>query len=97
MDTPTTINILGIEYTIKEVDVIDKYVPKFGMIDYTTSEILIDKTLSSNKKIQTLIHEVMHGIFEGLGYDELNSDEEKVQSIATALHSVFGDRLNLLE
>lgn len=86
---PKEVNILGVIYKVEEVECVDKYVLCFGNIDYMNSVIRIDKTLSQDKKNQTLMHEILHGIFEGLGYQDLSNDEEKVQSIATALHSVF--------
>ena len=74
---------------MKEVDVVNKFAPEKGEINFLTGEILIDKTMSAEIKNQTLMHEVLHGILDLLGYSELNEDEEKVQGIATALHQMF--------
>ena len=84
-----TINILGIEYNVEEVDVVNKTEPRLGEINYLTNEIRIDQSLPTDKKNQTLMHEIIHAICDLLGYDELGSDEEKVQGLATALHQVF--------
>lgn len=83
------INILGVIYRVNEADVVDKGDPCKGRINYLTNEIRIDKWLVQSAKEQTLMHEILHAVFDLLGLDELNADENKVQSIATALHHVF--------
>ena len=54
-----------------------------------SNKIRIDKNLPQSAKEQTLMHEILHAVFDLLGLYELNEDENKVQSIATALHHVF--------
>ncbi len=83
------INILGVVYQVNEVDVVDKEDLCKGKINYLTNEIRIDKGLVQSAKEQTLMHEILHAVFDLLGLDELNADESKVQGIATALHQIF--------
>lgn len=83
------INILGIIFTIEEVEVVNKYEPRKGEIDYLTNKIKIDKDMPTDLKNQVLMHEILHAVFDLLGLYELSEDENKVQSIATALHLVF--------
>lgn len=83
------INILGVLYQVNEVDVVDKEELCKGKINYLTNEIRIDRGLVQSAKEQTLMHEILHAVFDLLGLDELNVDENKVQGIATALHHVF--------
>lgn len=83
------INILGITYTVKEVDVVNKFEPRKGEINYLTNEICIDKNMPESLKGQVLMHEILHAVFDLLGLGKLTEDEEKVQSIATSLHMVF--------
>lgn len=83
------INILGVIYQVNEVDVVDKEELCKGKINYLTNEIRIDNGLVQSAKEQTLMHEILHAVFDLLGLDELNADENKVQGIATALHHVF--------
>ncbi len=80
------INILGIPYEIREVDVVNKYDPADGEIDYENCVISIDRNLPTALKNQVLLHEVLHGILNLLGYREDAKDEQKVQGLATALH-----------
>ena len=87
------VNILGIPYTVEEVDRIDPDVRMFGQIDYPNQRILLEKGMAPEYAKQTLMHEILHGILEGLGYDDINSDDQKVQSIATALYQVFGSQV----
>lgn len=83
------IDILGVIYQVNEVEVVDKEELCKGKINYLTNEIRVDKGLVQSAKEQTLMHEILHAVFDLLGLDELNADENKVQSIATALHHVF--------
>lgn len=83
------INILGVIYEVQEVDVVNKVEPRRGEINYLTNVIRIDKNMPETLKEQVLMHEILHAVFDLIGLDELGEDEEKVQSIATALHHVF--------
>ncbi len=84
-----SINILGLNYTIEEVDTVNKFEPRKGEINYLSNEIRIDKNMPEDLKNQVLMHEILHAVFDLLGMRELAEDEDKVQSIATALHLVF--------
>ena len=83
------INILGVVYTIEEVEVVNKSEPRRGEINFLTNEIRIDKNMPQSLKEQVLMHEILHATFDLLGFSELAEDEEKVQSIATALHQIL--------
>ena len=39
------INILGVTYTVEEVDTVNKTSPRRGEINYLTNEIKIDKNI----------------------------------------------------
>lgn len=84
-----TIDILGLTYTIEEVDCVNKREPSKGEIDLLNNTILLDKTMPQDLKDQVLLHEILHAIGDGLGYDDLLDDEQKVQGLATALHQLF--------
>lgn len=85
-----TIDILGVKYTVQEVECVSKDELRKGEINYLTNEIRIDRTMPEDLKEQVLFHEILHAIFDLTGLEELGEDESKVQSIATALHLVFG-------
>jgi Zn-dependent peptidase ImmA (M78 family) len=82
----STIDILGLTYTVEEVPVVDKDEHKAGQIEYAKQRILIDADLRPDRKIQTLLHEILHGVLEQLGEDGLNEDEGKVQALAMGLY-----------
>lgn len=83
------LKILATEYEVEEVEQIDKYQRLLGQIEYTEQTIKIDKNISEDMKKETLIHEILHGILEKLGYEALNEDEQKVHSIASTMYLVL--------
>lgn len=89
MKLPKSINILGVTYKIKEVKVVNKHTPRNGEINFCNQTIKIDKSLPDDKKRQVLLHEILHGICELLGMDDIGDDEHVIQSLATALHHVL--------
>ena len=89
MNMPDQINIMGLDYDILEVDVIERGTNICGQIDHIEQVIKIGKDLKCDRKEQTLVHEVVHGILEQLGYMELHDNEQLVQSLAVALHQTF--------
>ncbi len=83
------INILGVPYQVEEVEHIPNTINTIGEIQFLEQKILLKKSLPKELKEQTLLHEIVHGIFQGIGEDELGSNERLVQSIATSLHQLF--------
>ena len=65
--------------------------PLLGQIDYIEQKIRIDKTLTEDRKGQVLMHELLHGITEGLGLNELNDNETAIQSIAAGLYLALSE------
>ena len=82
------VDILGIEYKVKEVECVSKDELRKGQINFLTNEILIDKTMTKQNKQITFMHEIIHGIAEALGMSDLCEDENRVQALATALYYV---------
>lgn len=91
-----TVRILGLDYEIEEVECVSKEELRRGEINFLTNQIRIDKSMPEDLKKRVLIHEMMHAIFDLLGFEDLCTDENKVQSIATALHQVIRDNPKLL-
>lgn len=93
---PTTLNILGIEYSIlyvdkpSDVDIHGRDVA-WGQIDYWTRSIRIyDKDREIADIWQTLIHEILHAIGETL-HLKINEEEmhNELDIIAVALTDVL--------
>lgn len=93
---PTTLNILGIEYSIlyvdkpSEVDIHGRDAA-WGQIDYWTRSIRIyDKNRGIEDIWQTLMHEILHAIGETL-HLKINEEEmhNELDIIAVALTDVL--------
>ena len=85
------IKILGIEYKLEEVEQVNKNQRLFGEIDFVNQTIKIEKDLNEDRKKQVLLHEILHGICEQLGIEEINNNETLIQSISSALYQVLKD------
>jgi len=87
----STIKILGLDYTVERVPYISKDEYRIGQIDYIKQQILLDDEISEEREKVVLLHEVLHGICEVLGLDELNNNETLIKSLSTALHQCLKD------
>jgi len=94
---PTEVNILGKTYSIQYVDNpadVDLYRRKslWGQIDYWTRTIRIyDKERTPADLLETVLHEVLHGIASELELKQLQGDdnEEALGILALALADVL--------
>ena len=86
---PKEVDILGLVYEVKEVDVVNKCIPRNGEIDFQKQLITIDKWLSDDKKYIVLLHEIIHGEMEALGIEGICDNENVVQSLASSLYHTF--------
>lgn len=78
----TTVNICGIPYQVDEFEAdVDRNL--MGRLQYDTAQIFIRKDIPLDKKMETLLHEVMHTVYMNAGLQP-NDEEEKV---VTALSS----------
>jgi hypothetical protein len=93
MQIPSKVKILGITYDIEEVDVINREIFRLGEINYVSSKIKILSDLSVEKKEETLLHEIYHGIFNALEMDY--HDEVTIQKLAAVLHQIIKDNPKL--
>lgn len=91
------INILGVNYKKEEVDIIDDNFEICGQIDYHKQKIKIKKDLGKDIKKVTLLHEIIHGIFENSGQRELNTNEDLINSLANSIYQIFKNNNELIE
>lgn len=61
----------------------------FGQINYGSCEIKLNKNLPKDAMEETLVHEILHGIFVHLGYADEASNEQFVQALANAINQTF--------
>lgn len=85
------IKILGETFIVKESEVIDYNCDLLGQVDHMKNEITIKKELSEDKKNVTLIHEILHVIFEQLGFNEDHDNEHLIKSLSSSIYQVFSD------
>lgn len=83
------VNICGIPHKVIEYE--DKFDADthFGQIDYKACEIRINKDMSQESKNETICHEMIHGIFVHLGYNNYAQDEQLVQALGNAIYQGF--------
>lgn len=93
---PTSVNILGIKYSIEYVDKpsdVDIYKREslWGQIDYWTRSIRIyDNGRSIEDVFETVLHEVLHGIAESLKLKSLqDGGHDDLSLLALALTDVL--------
>lgn len=92
---PTTVKVGGVNYTVEEQEHLIQKEDIWGKVDYFSTEIQVDASLSNNRKEQTFIHELTHAIFLEAGYKE--QDEDMINRVSIVLHQVLKDNPNLLQ
>lgn len=90
------VEILGVNYEIKEVDIIDENPNVLGQIVYQKQEIQIKKSLLKDMKNSTIIHEIVHGILFHSGKQELNEKEDLVESLSSSIYQVLKSNKKLI-
>lgn len=75
---PDKVHILGADYTVTEVENLsdgERYF--YGKIAHTVPAIQIESTLADSVKLQSLLHESLHGLFHQAGHIDIE-DEERI-------------------
>lgn len=83
------VNICGIPHKIVECEDNFNIDTHFGQIDYKACEIRINKDMTEDAKKETICHEMIHGIFVHLGYNDYTNDEQLVQALGNAICQSF--------
>lgn len=84
---PEIIKIAGIDYNIELVNEIDDDPRLMGACVYQKSVIKIKNGMSTDKKNQTLIHEMLHACLNEAGFEE--QDEDMVNRLGIVLYQVL--------
>lgn len=79
------ININGINYEVSYDNDIITADNSIGQIKYNQQQIKLHKNIGDDVKLQTLMHEIIHGILYSNHYHDLNIDEEFVDRLATTI------------
>jgi hypothetical protein len=91
------VKIGGIVYEVKPEERLqaDDRTALIGQIDYESSVIKYDPKLSQQQRMQTLWHEIVHGIFHHNGRD--GQSEELIDSTAYSIVQVLRDNHVLMD
>lgn len=68
----------------------------YGICDTSKHTIFINNELDIQEKRITLLHEVLHAIYDQYGENELFSDEEHINKVSVAIAQVLLDNNDLL-
>lgn len=83
------VNICGIPHNVEERTDHFNMDTHFGEIDYIKCEIKINANMPELVKKEALCHEMVHGIFVHLGYNDYAQDEQLVQALGNAICQGF--------
>ena len=100
MSLPKSVQIGHRVYDIKIKSGIkhEEYGSVDGWISIKECEIYIEKELPLYRKKSTLVHEIMHGIFDFLGEREVSErgdDERRTEAMTNMLILLFKDNPNI--
>lgn len=90
------VKVLAKTYEIVEVDQIEFGASLLGQIDHIEDLIKIYKNMSFQNKKVTLLHEILHSIFEQLGLDEEHDNEQLIKTISTVIVQILESNDDLL-
>lgn len=88
-------------YTVREQDgeensVFKEHEEAYGYIEYPTSQIFIRSDLETSFRNETLIHEILHGLLDNTGLDEINTDQI-TKALAPRLYAFLVDNPDFLK
>lgn len=85
-----TVKISGINYT---VDTFEKDVDRdlMGRLSYDVAQIFIRKDLPLDKKMETLLHEVMHVVYMNAGLQPGDEEEKVVTALSSGIYQFLKD------
>lgn len=85
-----TVKIAGIEYSVEpfEPDV-DRNL--MGRLQYDTANIYVRRDLTLDKKMETLLHEVIHVVYMNAGLTPSDEEEKVVTAISSGVYQFLKD------
>ena len=95
MKIPKQIKIGGFMFNVKESKQIAIEGNGYGSTHHTTQTIYIDPDSTPQKKEQTFLHEMMHGIWNQVGLNKREythkQEEEIIDALSHGLYQVLKD------
>ena len=86
---PEKVMICGIPHKVIMCDDDFNLDLHFGQIKYEKAEIKINRGATEELQMQTLFHEMLHGMLMLIGRNEEAGDEGLVQGLANAMYQSF--------
>lgn len=85
-----TIKISGIDYSVDGFDTdVDRNL--MGRLSYDTAQIYIRNDLPIDKKMETLLHEVLHAVYMNSGLQPGDEEEKVVTALSSGLYQFLKD------
>lgn len=85
-----TIKISGIDYSVNGFDTdVDRNL--MGRLSYDTAQIYIRNDLPIDKKMETLLHEVMHTVYMNAGLQPGDEEEKVVTALSSGVYQFLKD------
>lgn len=85
------VKVLNLDFEIIEVPVIEHGSDLIGRIEHLNQKIFIQKDISEERKKIVLLHEILHSIFQQLGFVDQHDDEHLINSLSSAFYQVLKD------
>ncbi|MBQ8429106.1 MAG: hypothetical protein IJX30_03305 [Clostridia bacterium] len=86
------IKIAGVCYSIQATEDLIRDSGRQAEINFVDRKIRVDSSIyETDKGHIAILHEVLHGIFEGLCFESENENEHLIQCLAVSLYQVFSD------
>ena len=85
-----TIKLSGIDYSVDTFDMdVDRNL--MGRLSYDTAQIFIRKDIPLDKKLETLLHEVMHVVYMNAGLQSGDEEEKVVTAMSSGVYQFLKD------
>lgn len=86
----TTVKISGIDYTVETFkQSID--INLMGRLSYDTAQIFVREDLPLDKKMETLLHEVIHAVYMNAGLQPGDDEEKIVTALSSGVYQFLKD------
>ena len=85
---PDSLKIGGITFQVEEVNGLSANKDAFGYISFADNKIFVENSISPERKMSVLVHEIMEGVYGSL---EIEIEHDKLSAIAHVLHQILQD------
>ena len=88
------IKIQGIDYDLCVQDNLIRDFNAQAEINYVQKKIRVDSAIyATDRGYIAIMHEIIHGVLEGLCFEDENNNEHLVQCLAVSLYQIFKEEI----